>query len=729
MNKLLIVLLCFCVMQAHGQFVPQQSAQYKHLASDTLYDFTGSGVPTVHPNSYKRVVTYFDSSNSIPYWHNPKTQTWVTISGGAGSHNADSLGGFPANNYERVINKKTSITNSTTDYPTTGAVFSALSAKQNLLTTGISTQYFRGDLSLAAFPTALSSFANDVGYITRYNLPYNGNSSYYLGGDTLLHTFPSFEPSITAGTTAQYFRGDKTFQTLNTAVVPESVNLYYTDARARNSISVTGNGTYNSTTGVINITGGTGGGLANFYLKDSTLSGNRIVNGGSHSLSFNSLSDFVLGSTNGLTYTKLTTRPATPSIGFVNFYFDSLSRESYVNANGYNRTWSMPYPGDQLWRTPYKINGGTLADSSSTITINGNTQTIGSNPSFTISAGSTGVTSFNTRTGAVTPQAGDYSAITETLTNKTLTSPVLNVGSDATGDMYYRNSSGLLTRLPAGSNNQVISIAGGIPTYTSLGLTDTLTHYVYKNFVGAGYQDAIVLADTTAGTSTTYSNAPSLVWTGRGYSGGASYPVYFRQNLTTGTSGQLIFNWQTATGTAANPTYTNVLTYNGGAGTPWSFNGSISTTGAVNTSTVTTGAGTTLSMASAGSGTTTAIINTKLFSNTITSTLGTSIGVLFGPTYNEASGAVPNYDLMVDRRETALSTGGQFLIDAGTNSGTPGTIATHTSLFNVTNKGLVFIANYVGTPPTPTGGGYVYVQGGSLKYIGSSGGVTTLGAP
>lgn len=40
---------------------------------------------------------------------------------------------------------------------------------------------------------------------------------------------------------------------LNTADVAESGNLYYSDARARAAVSVTGNGSYNSTTGVITI--------------------------------------------------------------------------------------------------------------------------------------------------------------------------------------------------------------------------------------------------------------------------------------------------------------------------------------------------------------------------------------------------------------------------------------------------------------------------------------------
>ena len=50
------------------------------------------------------------------------------------------------------------------------------------------------------------------------------------------NTFNSKENAITAGTTAQYFRGDKTFQTLNTSVVPESGNLYFTNARAIASV-------------------------------------------------------------------------------------------------------------------------------------------------------------------------------------------------------------------------------------------------------------------------------------------------------------------------------------------------------------------------------------------------------------------------------------------------------------------------------------------------------------
>lgn len=56
--------------------------------------------------------------------------------------------------------------------------------------------------------------------------------------DTDWDTFNNKEPAITATTSADYYRGDKTFQTLNTAAVPELTNLYYTNARADARISL-----------------------------------------------------------------------------------------------------------------------------------------------------------------------------------------------------------------------------------------------------------------------------------------------------------------------------------------------------------------------------------------------------------------------------------------------------------------------------------------------------------
>lgn len=105
---------------------------------------------------------------------------------------------------------------------------------------------------------------------------------------------------------------------------------------------------------------------------------------------------------------------------------------------------------------------------------------------------------------------GDYACSltgTETLTNKTLTSPVVNspsitspnsttttlwgtttiavagenfsldLGSDATGDIYYRNSQGYLQRLGIGSNNQFLQVSSGVPTWQTQSPTSPSVTY------------------------------------------------------------------------------------------------------------------------------------------------------------------------------------------------------------------------------------------------------------
>ena len=62
------------------------------------------------------------------------------------------------------------------------------------------------------------------------------------------------ESAIVAGTNLQFWRGDKTWQTLNTLAVAESINLYFTDARARASISAGTGIAYSNSTGVISST-------------------------------------------------------------------------------------------------------------------------------------------------------------------------------------------------------------------------------------------------------------------------------------------------------------------------------------------------------------------------------------------------------------------------------------------------------------------------------------------
>lgn len=58
---------------------------------------------------------------------------------------------------------------------------------------------------------------------------------------------------------------------------------------------------------------------------------------------------------------------------------------------------------------------------------------------------------------------------TQTLTNKTLTNPTINIGSDAEGDLYYRTSGGAFQRLAVGTNGQGLVVAAGVPAWGDVG--------------------------------------------------------------------------------------------------------------------------------------------------------------------------------------------------------------------------------------------------------------------
>jgi hypothetical protein len=91
-----------------------------------------------------------------------------------------------------------------------------------------------------------------------FNIPNASGANRGLLTSANWTTFNNKENPISAGTTLQYWRGDKTWQTLNTEAVPEMTNLYFTDSRARSAISLTTSGssgaaTYNNSSGVLNI--------------------------------------------------------------------------------------------------------------------------------------------------------------------------------------------------------------------------------------------------------------------------------------------------------------------------------------------------------------------------------------------------------------------------------------------------------------------------------------------
>lgn len=126
----------------------------------------------------------------------------------------------------------------TTQIATTAFVTAGLSGKENTITSGTTAQYIRGDKSLATFPaiptnadyvdkttaqtiagiktfSALSKYGSDLS--ATYDVRSFTDKGYV---DTQIGTR---EPSISAGTTAQYYRGDKTWQPFPT--IPSSTDF------------------------------------------------------------------------------------------------------------------------------------------------------------------------------------------------------------------------------------------------------------------------------------------------------------------------------------------------------------------------------------------------------------------------------------------------------------------------------------------------------------------------
>lgn len=210
---------------------------------------------------------------------------WRTISGQSGYHLKymsltaliDSVG-FDATGTGSVISVATNYpvtggtftTAGTIGVDTTDATLTALATQYDLLgiTNNLNLKTVNGDSvrgtgNISVGTVTSVSGTSPISVATGTTTPVvsiataNGSTTGALTG-TDWTTFNSKEPAISSGTTAQYWRGDKTWQTLNTTNVAEGMYLYYTDARARAAISLTtagtsGASTYNSGTGVLNV--------------------------------------------------------------------------------------------------------------------------------------------------------------------------------------------------------------------------------------------------------------------------------------------------------------------------------------------------------------------------------------------------------------------------------------------------------------------------------------------
>lgn len=86
---------------------------------------------------------------------------------------------------------------------------------------------------------------------------------------------------------------------------------------------------------------------------------------------------------------------------------------------------------------------------------------------------------------------------TQTISNKTLgTGTKVAIGSDADKDMYYRASDGTLTRIPVGTDNQILKLNGTTPNWEAEAVVADATQ------TSAGIVELATASEISAGTAT-----------------------------------------------------------------------------------------------------------------------------------------------------------------------------------------------------------------------------------
>lgn len=143
-----------------------------------------------------------------------------------------------------------------------------------------------------------------------------------------------------------------------------------------------------------------------------------------------------------------------------------MADQRLPTVNGDDGAWGdilNEYLGKEHYNGDGNFVPGTSTNGShKTITIRAGTATAGTAPlkfasGTLLSAAEAGAVEFNS----------NKLYFTQTTGPTRLTVATYNDASGATGDTYYRDSSGNFVRLAAGTNTHVLTLAGGVPTWAA----------------------------------------------------------------------------------------------------------------------------------------------------------------------------------------------------------------------------------------------------------------------
>jgi hypothetical protein len=142
-------------------------------------------------------------------------------------------------------------------------------------------------------------------------------------------------------------------------------------------------------------------------------------------------------------------------------------------------------------------------------------------------------------------------------TGAVIAGATMTVGSDATGDVYYRNASGVLTRLAAGSDADVLTLASGIPSWA----TPTVGDITGVDLTGGTNINISSETNTTGGD---YSSTINLDTSPTLTSSSVSTPVLTLTNThADATAGYLKFVKDPGSGEGADDDVMGTITFHG----------------------------------------------------------------------------------------------------------------------------------------------------------------------